>query len=322
MLKNNTLIENISRSGYIFTSDIHNDVHTLTLIKNARKKYPIFTLIGGGDYIDGHRGAYEVLQYLKNSKNAVLLKGNHEQLMLDFADGLDKPVTGFINSISPLWWANGGKITLTDLFHQRFDNASWAKAADLIKKSPYYDWFKSMPIMYETPHLIFVHGGIHPDAKYNNSQTYPSGVDLSDDNYNTYRLWAREEYWYCDHRPIIDQETGQKVHFAYPNSQIHYFAHNQTGKTIITGHTPTSLINGIYDDFTVKNKHAILRQSFTQNRVIKVQYPGEPARIFTDGGCHGNYAKNWGNVTVLSPTGKILDIFDYHHPNGGGQCRK
>lgn len=54
----------------------------------------------------------------------------------------------------------------------------------------------------------------------------------------------------------------------------------------------------------------------------KVQYFGEPAGIFTDDNCRGNYAETWGNAMVFSPVGKILDVFDYYHPNGGGQCLK
>lgn len=321
MLEDKTLIENIDRSGYIFTSDIHNNVKTLQLIKNARQKYPQFTLVGDGDYIDGHRNAYEVLNYLMSIQNKVLLKGNHEQMLLNFAEGNDFPITGFADAIDPLWWSNGGKTTLAGLFHKRYNNHNYEMAVKAILTSKYYKWFKHMPIMYETPHIIFVHGGIHPDGAYNNPAKYPIGIDPSDDNYDMYRLWAREEYWYRNDKPVIDLDTGIRCNFAYPNDNLHYFAHNKTGKTIVTGHTPTSLINGAYDDFTIANHHVVLCGKFTQNTVLKVQYPGEPARIFTDGGCHGSYINNWGNITILSPLGEIIDILDYQHPQGGGKAR-
>lgn len=310
---NNTLIESQTRVGYIFISDIHGTKQTINLIEYARNDYPKFILVGGGDYIDGHKNSKIVLDYLMKQQNSVILRGNHEQMLIDFANGKDDFIYGYNNEIEPLWWANGGKTTLYSLFHKRFNKRNNQLAKKLLKESEYYRWLNTLPIMYETPNAIFVHGGIHLDKQYDNPAYYPSVTDPNDDNYDTYRLWAREEYWW--HKGVIkDQDTG--IPAKWLTGQMGYFAHNQTGKTIVTGHTPTALICGCYDDWSIKNKHCILQNKFTRCNVLKIQYPNEPARIFTDGGCHSQYQNHWGNVVVLDKNGKILKIYNYQNPDG------
>lgn len=313
ILKNKTLIDTKPQAGYIFISDIHGTKQTINLIKQARRDYPNYVLVGGGDYIDGHKYSREVLDYLMHTKNSIILRGNHEQMLIDFAEGKDDYVTSFANEIEPLWWANGGKTTLYSLFHKRFNKHNDILAKNMLKKSIYYQWLKTLPIMYETPHFIFVHGGIHTDPYYNDPSKYPGEDDPRDDNYDIFRLWARSEYWWRKGM-IIDKDTGMPA--KWNNLQIGYFVHNHTGKTIVTGHTPTALISGYYDDWTMQNKHCILQQPFTKCNVLQIKYDNEPARIFTDGGCHSKYNTHWGNVVVLNSTGDIIRIYNYNNQFG------
>ena len=311
--KNKTLIDTNEHQGFIFISDIHGQLNTLKLIKQARHDYPDFILVGGGDYIDGHRYSKEVMDYLKSQTNAVILRGNHEQMLLNFANDKDDPDFGFSSYVKPLWWENGGKSTLHSLFHRNFSLKQYIQAKELLKNSEYYDLLNQLPIMYETPKIIFVHGGIHPDKNYNNPAKYPNNQDPQDDNYDQYRLWARQEYWW--HQGIIhDANTG--IPAKWLSSEMSYFAHNKTGKTIVTGHTPTALIHGAYDDWSIKNKHCILDKPFTKCNVLKIQYQNEPARIFTDGGCHSKYKNHWGNVVILDSHGNILKIYNYDNQTG------
>lgn len=310
VLKNKTLIENEKRQGYIFISDIHGNQNTLKLIDEARRDYPDFMLVGGGDYIDGRKDSKMVLDYLMHADNSVILKGNHEQMLIDFAQGKDDFTLGFYNELEPLWWANGGKTTLYSLFQRRFSSKNYQLAKNLLLESAYYKYLKNLPIMYDTPNIIFVHGGIHPDKNYNNPAYYPGCDDPKDDNYDMYRLWARKEYWW-NKRPIIDSETG--AHAKWFSGEMGYFRHNKTGKIIVTGHTPTALICGCYEDWSSKNKHCILPKPFTKCNVLSVEYQDEPARIFTDGGCHSRKPKHWGNVVVLNSLGNILKVYNYQN---------
>lgn len=173
----------------------------------------------------------------------------------------------------------------------------------LIKKA--MSDFKSAPIMYETPHFIFCHAGIHPTADYNQKNKYPAKFDTTDDNYNFYRTWAREEYW-NEYQPVT-ATNHVNTEFKIRNNKLYQavVAHNHTGKTIITGHTPTALIHAIYDKSDSKHRK-IKELPFTKCIVRVMQYEGEPARIFTDNSCHSRYPKHDGNVTVISSDGNII----------------
>lgn len=80
------------------------------------------------------------------------------------------------------------------------------------------------------------------------------------------------------------------------------------------GHTPTCGLEGVFDDGRLMNRlspdHCIVR---------KMQYPGEPARVFTDGGSHSDpliYPHNDGNVVVLDGKGDVVKVYNYNNPQG------
>ena len=185
MIMNNTITENIAKPGYIFISDIHGNKNTIDLIKTARNTYPDFTLVGGGDYIDGRKDAKAVLDYLMNQDNAVILRGNHEQMLIDFTECRDEPINDNIGYMEPLWFANGGKTTLHSLFHYKFSTSTYKFAQQMLKNSEYYQFLKQIPIMYDTPNIIFVHAGVLPIVDYDNPENYKG---IANYDYNMYRL--------------------------------------------------------------------------------------------------------------------------------------
>lgn len=290
MIKNNTIVTDKIYDNYIFVSDIHGNLPTIALIKKARAKYPNAMFVAGGDYIDSRNNSKEVMDYLMDisqEDNVIILKGNHEQLMLNFVDGLDD----YDGSVEPLWYVNGGKRTVKSFFGRKFSKSVNRK---MIRTSKYYQFVKDLPIMYDTPNIIFVHAGVKPVKDYDNPDIYPDDAfDPNDNSYDYFRIWARREYVCADNYP--------------------YFAHNETGKVIVTGHTPTSLIDdvtiskGMYDQ--TLNFKQIKHRPFTKNIVFQIQYPNEPARIFCDGGCHSHYKQNNGNVVVLDKQGKVVEVF-------------
>lgn len=283
---------------YIFASDPHGRGKPwIDLVKKAQKKYPHAQLVFGGDYIDGRKDSKMnldfIIQEIKEN-NAVALLGNHEQLMLDFLDKKDQ-VLGLDNA---LWLSNGGKTTIRSiirpLFHKGF---SLQKSSYLIKnKTPYYNFLKKLPLIYETKDIIFVHAGVNPlSNNYMNDKLYKNYRLLDYSSQFTtkelYFLWSRDEYFW---------DNQNKT------SSIPVFNHNLTGKTIVTGHTPTCLLYGQYDNADQR----ILKQlPFTKCPVRIVQYPNEPARIFTDNGCHSKMQQHKGNIVVLNDKGNILETF-------------
>lgn len=284
---------------FIFISDIHGNIKTLDLIKKAQADFPEALLVGGGDYIDGRKDAKAVLDFLMKQKKVIILRGNHEQMMLDFTEGKDLGKYSDSSSYPSLWYANGGKKTVRSLLGK-----SYGESATIIKlrQTKYYEFLKQTPVMLDTPHIIFVHAGIHPTKDYDNAEKYPAypgEIDPPDDNYDLYRLWARKEYWF----------------YRKPND-IPYFAHNLTGKTIVTGHTPTALISGTCQDQDKFGRTYLKTLPFTKCPIRIIQYANEPARIFTDGGNHSAKPKHYGNILVLDWYGNPIKVYDYHNQQG------
>lgn len=276
---NQTYQTNDESKQYIFISDIHGNLETLSLIKKAQQDFPDALLVCGGDYIDGRANIKDVLDFLiqQKERGAIILKGNHEQMMLNYANGKEHQ--------EGIWFYNGGRDTLQRLFGK-------VALLEEIRQSKYYQFLSSLAMMYETPNFIFVHAGVRPDEKYNDPNSYSANLDIyhQEYTYDFYRIWVREKYWYSD--PL------KKV-----------FAHNHTTKTIVTGHTPTSHISGEYEN------GARLATSIL-NPVRVIQYEGEPARIFTDGGSHSDPIKfphNDGNVVVLSAKGEVEKVYNYEN---------
>ena len=313
-IKNRTIYNNQDHDYYIFTSDIHGNIYTLDLIKQVMHDYPTAQLVGGGDYIDGRKNSKEVCDFLidqEQNNHAIILNGNHEELMLNFADENDIYELG----CEPLWYINGGKQTMRSFLGRGY---SKPKTAQMLKQTKYYQFFKNRNIMYVTPHIIFVHGGIKPVKDFDNLAIYQNikgnNSYLNLNNYDYYRLWSRENYWYTLNK-AVDQINMPKPpqKFSIQDNVIYLkqFAHNATNHVIVTGHTPTTFIAGMFDD---NRQMTNVPQS---NCIIRVvQYPNEPARIFTDGGCHSQLPYNYGNVTVLDKFGNIVKVYDYKHPIG------
>lgn len=108
-----------------------------------------------------------------------------------------------------------------------------------------------------------------------------------------------------------------------PDSLVkkHCFMHNVTDHTIVTGHTPTMFIEGEYDNtypdgpmvLPTTNIYDIAEGQEDPTKrpcpVVKVQYPNESPRYFTDDGCHGA-PKHHGNVCVFTNTGELVEVFN------------
>lgn len=308
---NRTLYTDQTYPYYVFTSDIHGNANTLPLIKQALSDFPSAQLVGGGDYIDGRKNSKQVCDYLmvQAEHGAVILNGNHEELMLNFANGRDLGESG----IPPLWYVNGGKTTMRSFLGRGY---SKPKTADMLKQTKYYDFFSNRNYMYVTPAIIFVHGGVKPVANFDDPNIYhENGLDTGLKDYDFYRLWSRENYWYHEilapNQHDYPQDHRQKFSVRHDHIYLKNFAHNKTGHVIVTGHTPTTFLTGFFDDGRYLPPVA---QSRCSVRVVK--YQDEPARIFTDGGCHSRLPHNYGNVIVLDDHGRIICVYDYRHQTG------
>lgn len=257
---------------FIFASDAHGTgKEWIDKIKQAMKKYPKAQLVLGGDYIDGRKFSKETLNFVFEEylKGAYVLKGNHEDMLYNFVKFNDL-----------LWIINGYKTTIKSLCGRGYGKLVSRAVLSQYKlqykdKSMYLTKFiESLSPMKIYPNIIFVHAGVDPSLPVHPEHTN-----------SKFALWAREDYYWQN------------------NSTI--FTHNKTGKTIVSGHTPTIFIYGKYENNVVPE----IPEENTDNCPVKVvQYPNEKAKIFTDNGCHGQLPTHTGNIVVLDDMGKIVEI--------------
>ncbi len=148
------------------TSDIHGHC---TLLRNALEQAGFdpqnkdHLLVCCGDYFDRGSENLQVLQYLDRLKNKVLLRGNHEDMLLEiFLTGRLKEHNyrnGTVETIAELF----GKYSIDSLGRVDFDGKTRMldRVTDFIEETCDY---------YETENYVFVHGwlptGIREGGSY------------------------------------------------------------------------------------------------------------------------------------------------------------
>ena len=203
-------------STYVF-SDVHG--HRATLERVLERVSPgaddvVFCL---GDMIDRGPDPIGVMRVTRSLPNVHVLKGNHEDLMLDALDHKDDVVS------QANWAINGGMATLSGL-----EGASDDEASELI------GWVRNLPL---SAHIevagrpyIMAHAGIRPggplpaDGAWNDCALDALiGEQTPDD-----LLWIRDEFWSVPTGLL--NERGE-------------------GPIVVAGHTPTPYLTSMTDEF-------------------------------------------------------------------------
>ncbi len=125
-----------------------------------------FRIVFLGDYIDRGRRSREAVNLLMETQTSlpeqvVCLKGNHEDMVVDAANGRDEP----------MWLDNGGDTTLRSYGVRR--------AADIPVEQ--LAWFEKLPLAISDEKRLFVHAGIMP------------GIPLKQQRKEV-MLWIREPF--------------------------------------------------------------------------------------------------------------------------------
>lgn len=120
-------------------------------------------LIFLGDYIDRGQDSCKVIQYIKklqkNNNNVIALRGNHEQMCIDF----------MVNN-QDIWLLNDYQATFKSYGGYK------ALAEDV-------EWMEKLPLYYEDDYCIYVHAGINPKKPLSQNNEYEL-------------LWTREKFIY------------------------------------------------------------------------------------------------------------------------------
>lgn len=154
-------------------------------------------LIFVGDYIDRGSESLAVIQRVRELQmtyDAICLRGNHEELLLDF---LQRPLIGW-----PLYERNGGVGTVLNLLERQNEHigfgSSMRLASEIKQKHPWLvEWLRSLPYFVEFGQFICVH----------------AGIDLEQENWRQTSLhdfvWIREAF----HEG--ENHTGKQIIFGH-----------------------------------------------------------------------------------------------------------
>jgi serine/threonine protein phosphatase 1 len=130
--------------------DVHGRLDKLEeLFERLNEKYATTEkmVVMLGDYVDRGPQSAQAVELIRDcqSPSFHVLKGNHEQLMID----------AVLNDDGYLWIANGGGTTITsytDMYGEDADNKMRSDS----------EWMESLPCVVESDHRIYVHAGLNP----------------------------------------------------------------------------------------------------------------------------------------------------------------
>lgn len=151
------------------------------------------TLVFVGDYVDRGPDSPGVLDRMVRLEedaaagrgpDAVFLRGNHDQMMLNYADG-----TGD----TELWWMNGGRSTLI----------AYEARGDLRLPTEHLDFLRRTPLVAERDGFAFVHAGFDPCLSVADNIADPDpSVALWTRDHLQADLSAWEMPVVCGHTPV------------------------------------------------------------------------------------------------------------------------
>ncbi len=153
------------------------------------------TLVFLGDYIDrgpDPKGVVDfILQVQEEFSEVVCLKGNHEDMLLDWV----------LNGRNyDLYLYNGGSSTIR----------SYSQEGSFHLPPEHLDFFNTLRLYYETDRYIFVHAGLR------------EGIPLAEQNPHDL-IWIREEFIYSPH------DFGKTVIFGHTPLQRVLMTPNKIG---------------------------------------------------------------------------------------------
>lgn len=258
----------------IAVSDIHGSLHVMQHLEAMQAKYPDATTIFCGDYFDGHEHSAAVMRTIMQQvqeKRAVAVLGNHDEMFQQYLENPD--------SNQSLWFMNGGDETVAHMIHdatgKEVDPHSDQARHDMMDQyADILEFVQKLPTICVFGRMLFIHAGLNLNT--GNPFADTKAID---------RIWIREDYIYRNDRSEA------------------IFAHNPLDYAIVTGHTPTGLIGGRFDNSPVD-----VKTKFPRCPILKIQYEDEQPRYFIDGGAHSGLHENQGNIAVFNEeTGELID---------------
>ncbi len=203
-MKNNSIknvsIKKASMKKTFVIGDVHGCLEELDrLLTQIQPNLKQDRLVMLGDYIDRGPHSCQVvsklmqLQQQFGKEHVVLLRGNHEQMAIDYYE----------NGNSCFLY-NGGQATLRSFVNNGEDLAH------------HIDFFQGLPLYFEDDHFIYVHGGI----KHGCAMEEQIESDL---------LWIREEFFLTSQREEKTVIFGHTPTNTITGRYDPFFGHGRIG---------------------------------------------------------------------------------------------
>lgn len=193
-------------------SDMHGQIDAFNaLLEKAAFNETEDLLFLLGDYIDRGQNPRAVVAKAREleKKGAIVLKGNHEAMM-------EQALIGRKPESVAHWAANGGANTLSS-YGLDFETVYHNIERDSLKLPDELNddllWIKRLNVYAQTEHYIFVHAGVDPDKK------------LEDTDEETL-LWIREPFFTAyqgdktvifGHTPTVNLQSSPDIYFGDNN---------------------------------------------------------------------------------------------------------
>lgn len=204
----------MSDCTYYAIGDVHGEIEKLDQLlhyirEDALARKVTHRIVFLGDLIDRGPDSRRVIEraiHLSSTEDAIVLKGNHEELMLHAYDKRE--------SVGIYWWCeNGGDETITSYMTANGVCDDWRDAID----KSHIAWLRTRPVMVrdEARGLVFVHGGIDP-------RVFPGCTD-------EVRMWTRSNNFLDTRRwpkrPELDSICV--IHGHTPTADFEPFLHER-----------------------------------------------------------------------------------------------
>lgn len=142
--------------------DIHGEIDLLEkLLDQITETTSDAQIVCVGDVVDRGQNSRAVLELLQSVPDIICLRGNHEEMMLDF---LDNPVER-----GARWLRNGGLQTLQSFavggVLEGASSADLTAARDAMREAmgtTLETWVRELPVSYQSGNVAVVHAGANP----------------------------------------------------------------------------------------------------------------------------------------------------------------
>ena len=172
-------------SNLYAVGDIHGQIHMLEALVERVPFQEEDQIVFLGDYIDRGRDSKAVVDLLLRFKReypkAVFLRGNHEDMLLDY-------LAGGGNYYSGVYLMNGGDATLENYRDE---------GGDVLVPPEHLKFFNALEWIHTSRGFIFVHAGLRPGVPIDRQDS----MDM---------VWIREEFLYAEYdfgNPVIFGHT-------------------------------------------------------------------------------------------------------------------